>query len=34
VLPMEKIDCVITDDGISEKDRAALSSKRVELKIV
>ncbi|MEI6933732.1 DeoR/GlpR family DNA-binding transcription regulator [Klebsiella pneumoniae] len=34
VLPMEKIDCVITDDGISENDRAALSSKKVELKIV
>ncbi len=28
VLPMEKIDCVITDDGISENDRAALSSKK------
>ncbi|MCV5978000.1 hypothetical protein OFO29_37250, partial [Escherichia coli] len=25
---------VITDDGISENDRAALSSKKVELKIV
>ncbi|MCP5586687.1 hypothetical protein, partial [Klebsiella quasipneumoniae] len=24
----------ITDDGISENDRAALSSKKVELKIV
>ena len=34
VLPMEKIDCVITDDGISENDRTALSSKKVELKIV
>ena len=34
VLPMEKIDCVITDGGISENDRTALSSKKVELKIV
>ena len=34
VLPMDKIDCVITDDGISDTDRAALNSKKVELKIV
>lgn len=34
VLPMEKINCVITDDGISDSDRAALNSKKVELKIV
>lgn len=34
VLPMDKIDCVITDDGISDTDRAAISRKKVELKIV
>lgn len=34
VLLMEKIDCVIIDDGISENDCVVLSSKKVELKIV
>ncbi|KNC12198.1 galactitol utilization operon repressor [Klebsiella sp. RIT-PI-d] len=34
VLPMEKIDCVITDESISEEDRKALEQTAVELKIV
>lgn len=34
VLPMEKIDCVITDDGIVEKDRKALHQTPVELIVV
>ena len=34
VLPMEKIDCVITDESISEVDRKALEQTAVELKIV
>lgn len=34
VLPMEEIDCVITDEGISDKDKAALKKTGVELKIV
>lgn len=34
VLPVEKIDGVITDDGIGEEDKAALKKTGVELKIV
>lgn len=34
VLPMEKIDCVITDESISEEERKALEQTAVELKIV
>lgn len=34
VLPMEKIDCVITDESISQEDRNALEKTSVELKIV
>lgn len=34
VLPMEKINCVITDDGIVEKDSKALKQTSVELIVV
>lgn len=34
VLPMDKIDCVITDDTISKQDKAALAKTGVELMIV
>lgn len=34
VLPMEKIDCVITDESISAEDRQALEQTHVELKVV
>ncbi|MGS9179494.1 transcriptional regulator, partial [Salmonella enterica subsp. enterica serovar Infantis] len=34
VLPMDKIDCVITDDTISNQDKAALAKTGVELMIV
>ncbi|MEL0550126.1 transcriptional regulator, partial [Raoultella sp. TW_WC1a-1] len=34
VLPIEKIDCVITDDGLGEKDRTTLHGKKVELMVV
>ncbi|POP44084.1 transcriptional regulator [Superficieibacter electus] len=34
VLPMEKIDCVITDESISAQDRLALENTHVELKVV
>ena len=34
VLPMEKIDCVITDDGISKQDKSALTKTGVELLVV
>lgn len=34
VLPMDKIDCVITDDSISKQDKAALAKTGVELMIV
>lgn len=34
VLPMEKINCVITDDGISKQDKAAVLKTGVELIIV
>ncbi|WP_437889909.1 DeoR/GlpR family DNA-binding transcription regulator [Phytobacter sp. V91] len=34
VLPMDKIDCVITDEGISEKDKSALGKMGKEVIIV
>jgi DeoR family galactitol utilization operon repressor len=34
VLPMAKIDCVITDEGIVEKDSKALKQTSVELIVV
>ena len=34
VLPMEKINCVITDSGINDEYRKALKSTRIELHIV
>ncbi|WES67845.1 DeoR/GlpR family DNA-binding transcription regulator [Superficieibacter sp. HKU1] len=34
VLPMKKIDCVITDESISAEDRQALEQTHVELKVV
>jgi DeoR family transcriptional regulator, galactitol utilization operon repressor len=34
VLPMDKIDCVITDEGISEKDKAALNKMGKDVVIV
>ena len=34
VLPMDKIDCVITDEGISEKDKVALNKMGKDVMIV
>ena len=34
VLPMEKINCVITDDSISKQDKSALAKTGVELLVV
>lgn len=34
VLPMEEINCVITDDGISKQDKSALAKTGVELLVV
>ena len=34
VLPMEKINCVITDDSISKQDKSALAQTGVELLVV
>ncbi|WP_219816711.1 DeoR/GlpR family DNA-binding transcription regulator [Citrobacter amalonaticus] len=34
VLPIEKIDCVITDDAISERDKASLINTHIQLIVV
>ena len=34
VLPMEKIDCVITDEGIGEKEKVALRKLGKDLRVV